>query len=688
MDLPPLPMSISAFNAFQTLPLTFMNTLTSPEKLVVLEAFMYLDFASQGTKVPRALQLRANLAVKAGQDVLVRSGTGSGKTISMILPVLSLGKDAIVITISPLRLIQDNHVVEFEKYGIKSIAINCYTPKDQALWKAIETHARFQHYSVSPEQCGPYQGHIPHFAKLLHDPKWAKRIKLLQIDEAHFVATAGQAKGKEGAFRPSFSDLGERLRVHLPSSTPVTAYSASIPPEIASLLIKTLRMDPKNTIKLEFTTNRPNLVHAVIAMVGTIDNFANCEFLLNVTTKSMVFLDNKKKSAKLARHLNSKLSPAIAKKEPFRHYHSSMSKPYLEATVDSFKQSNGDVKCLIATESASNGFDVPDIGLIVQYGVPKTMIDTDQRGGRGGRDGRECLVLMIAEQWAFEDSLSSNPDHNQSAKEKRTDRAVVEFASSRECRRRMLAKHNNDRTPAAHDFSGIWCCDNDSDTFDLSYYSVDPLIADSDDDASESRPAAKKTRKRYRRVTQRQPIVDALQQWVTSAHQNDPVAKNFPVSYILDSPSMALMARQLPHFFRIPRDVTEFLDESAEWHSRYALDILTTIRQHDPARQPLATPSSDSGSDSDSDSDRSHNSSTSTKSDSDGDALPTPTHEDRNTRIPANSTNPSPSSSRSCSPEPEEMPVSSTGRPLRKSAMNHRIAGIAGQMVSKKQRTG
>ncbi|KAJ7611073.1 hypothetical protein DFH06DRAFT_1016337 [Mycena polygramma] len=201
-------MSISAFNAFQTLPLTFMNTLTSPEKLVVLEAFMYLDFASQGTKVPRALQLRANLAVKAGQDVLVRSGTGSGKTISMILPVLSLGKDAIVITISPLRLIQDNHVVEFEKYGIKSIAINCYTPKDQALWK---THARFQHYSVSPEQCGPYQGHIPHFAKLLHDPKWAKRIKLLQIDEAHFVATAGQAKGKEGAFRPSFSDLGERF---------------------------------------------------------------------------------------------------------------------------------------------------------------------------------------------------------------------------------------------------------------------------------------------------------------------------------------------------------------------------------------------------------------------------------------------------------------------------------------------
>ncbi|KAJ7883938.1 hypothetical protein B0H14DRAFT_2564703 [Mycena olivaceomarginata] len=66
----------------------------------------------------------------------------------------------------------------------------------------------YQHYSVSSEQCGPYQGHIPRFAKLLHDPKWVKRIKLLQIDEAHFITTTerkGRKQRSDQHFRTSAS---------------------------------------------------------------------------------------------------------------------------------------------------------------------------------------------------------------------------------------------------------------------------------------------------------------------------------------------------------------------------------------------------------------------------------------------------------------------------------------------------
>jgi ATP-dependent helicase YprA (DUF1998 family) len=111
MDPPiPLPMSQFALDAFRALPHPFIVPLTAAERIVVFEAFFYLDFASKGTKTQRLLQLRANLAVKAGKDLVVRSGTGSGKTLAMILPVLSLPKGSIVITVSPLWLIQDNHV--------------------------------------------------------------------------------------------------------------------------------------------------------------------------------------------------------------------------------------------------------------------------------------------------------------------------------------------------------------------------------------------------------------------------------------------------------------------------------------------------------------------------------------------------------------------------------------------------
>ncbi|KAJ7866704.1 P-loop containing nucleoside triphosphate hydrolase protein [Mycena leptocephala] len=626
-------MSASAFNAFGTLPPSFMTSLTAAEHLIVLEAFLYLDFASKGTKTPRELQLRANLAVKAGKDLLVRSGTGSGKTLAMILPVLSLSKDSVVITVSPLRLIQDNHVAEFSKYGISSIAINCFTPDDPS----CGSHSKYQHYSVSPEQCGPYKGHIPRFAKLLHQPKWVKRVKLLQIDEAHFIATTGQSNGTEAAFRPSFSDLGERLRVHLQATTPCTAYSASMTPQIMELLTRTLRMDPEKMIKLELTTNRPNLVHAVIPMVGSIDNFSN----------SMVFLDNKKKAAKLARHLNSKLPPAIAQKEPFRHYHSSMSKVYLEEIASRFKDPNGDVRCLIATEAASNGFDVPDISLIVQFGVPKSMTDGDQRGGRGGRDGRECLVLTIAERWAYDNIARTNTSHTPSDKEKRTEPAVISFASSKACRRRTLAKHNNDATPLAHDFSGKWCCDNDTDDFDVTEYLVGQLLTED----QESEPEVK-------------PIIDELKEWCTSTHSKDPVARNFPISYILDDSSW--------RYWHTP-----------EWHSRYALDVVTIIRRND-LNLPRANSISSSSTSSNSDSDNSRDYSDSHKSDSDDDEIPAPTEDDQNIVVPTTSLHSSPTSSRANSPEPA--PVSATGRPLRRSALNHRVPGIAENMANKRQK--
>lgn len=67
-----------------------------------------LDFASKGQKTPREMQLRATVAVMTGHDLLLRAGTGYGKTLAMIIPAL-LNRDKVTITISPLRLIQQNH---------------------------------------------------------------------------------------------------------------------------------------------------------------------------------------------------------------------------------------------------------------------------------------------------------------------------------------------------------------------------------------------------------------------------------------------------------------------------------------------------------------------------------------------------------------------------------------------------
>ena len=76
------------------------------------------------------------------------------------------------------------------------------------------------------------------------------------------------------------------------------------------------------------------------------------------------------------------------------------------------------------------------------------MIDFEQIGGRGGRDGHtQCLVLLLAEAWLFnqEDERNTN-NPNIRTKCSRTDDDVFNYAQTDECRRAFLADLNIDTT--------------------------------------------------------------------------------------------------------------------------------------------------------------------------------------------------------------------------------------------------
>jgi hypothetical protein len=122
----------------------------SKEKLATGFRACLATWAASGKKiVPTEFQLRATIAVMSGQDALIDVGTGYGKTLCMIIPCLLDAPGTISIIISPLKRLQAVQVLEFERYGIRTVAINEDTPNDPELWKVwYSTYSSDEFYTI------------------------------------------------------------------------------------------------------------------------------------------------------------------------------------------------------------------------------------------------------------------------------------------------------------------------------------------------------------------------------------------------------------------------------------------------------------------------------------------------------------------------------------------------------------
>jgi superfamily II DNA helicase RecQ len=216
-------------------------------------------------------------------------------------------------------------------------------------------------YMVSSEQMFPFNGHIPRFATFMEIPKFTKRISYVFIDEAHAISTSGTAENGQPAHRLSYARLGE-IRAHLPVGTPVALFSATLPPHILAQCKESIHMKEDNTVSITLLTNRPNIMHAVIQMVGDISNFNNLRFLvpqpyhppMAPLNKTLIFIDSKLYSGKLANHLLSRFSWEQQTSRPVRHLHSEMSNAHIKDAYESFSDLNGQCRILVATASAAN----------------------------------------------------------------------------------------------------------------------------------------------------------------------------------------------------------------------------------------------------------------------------------------------------------------------------------------------
>ncbi|KAJ6448997.1 hypothetical protein C8R45DRAFT_800901, partial [Mycena sanguinolenta] len=95
-------------------------------------------------------QIDTSGALILGLDAVVIAGTGAGKTIPFMMPLL-LHRDKFVLIVSPLKVLQADQAARFEAMGLAAAAVNGDT-----YGKSIKTALDGQKLNAiltSPEMC-------------------------------------------------------------------------------------------------------------------------------------------------------------------------------------------------------------------------------------------------------------------------------------------------------------------------------------------------------------------------------------------------------------------------------------------------------------------------------------------------------------------------------------------------------
>ena len=101
--------------------------------------------------------------------------------------------------------------------------------------------------------------------------------------------------------------------------------------------------------------------------------------------RTMIFTQTKKDANELA--LNDHL------KQDVQVLHGDIAQKQRELSLQSFRE--GRVRCLVATDVAARGIDIPEVDLVVQCQPPKDVESYIHRSGRTGRAGRKGICICF-----------------------------------------------------------------------------------------------------------------------------------------------------------------------------------------------------------------------------------------------------------------------------------------------------
>jgi ATP-dependent DNA helicase RecQ len=305
--------------------------------------------------------------------LLVVQRTGWGKSLVYFLATRLLRDQGAgcTILISPLLSLMRNQIAAAQRIGVRAETINSTNERD---WPRIETGLRRNEFDVlliSPERLANDD-----FVTRCLLPI-ANRVGLFVVDEAHCISDWGHD------FRPNYRRIVRILRA-LPRTIPVLATTATANDRVVGDIVE--QLGPNLEVQRGPLT-RASLSLQNISLRSHAERMAWLAGLLpELPGSGIIYTLTVRDSKRLDQWLQSQGIDAEA-------YYGAMETEQREDLEN--RLLNNEVKAAVATVALGMGFDKPDLGFVVHYQRPASVVHYYQQVGRAGRAVDDAYGVLL-----------------------------------------------------------------------------------------------------------------------------------------------------------------------------------------------------------------------------------------------------------------------------------------------------
>ena len=395
----------------------FPDDLPTPVKQTLIAAGIHSLYSHQ---------LEAWTYARKNENIILSTGTASGKTLSYNLPVLaSLLQDP---NARALYLFPTKALAQDQSSNLQALLSNLPSPivptaaiydgdTPQSARSAIRKNARI--VLSNPDML--HTGILPHHTNWLD---FFANLKFVVVDEAHTY------RGVFGSHVANVIRRLKRVASFYGANPQFILASATIgnPKQLAERLVE----EPVHLINNDGSARGPR--HFIIYNPPITDESLGlrksslleavrlAQDLLTSNVQSVVFARSRRSVEIILRYLQGDLTPDSSLEVPLINYESL---PSPQSVIRGYRSGyrpmqrreiekglrDGTVKTVVATNALELGIDIGGLGAAILVGYPGTVASARQQAGRAGRGLESAAAVMVASANPIDQFLAHHPEY-------------------------------------------------------------------------------------------------------------------------------------------------------------------------------------------------------------------------------------------------------------------------------------